>query len=173
MRIRADSGEQIVMGNAELLKNAVRNFMRMSACGVQFSLMADPSTPPAPARKLPDVLRKIVERQDEVRFDRAHLKKVTQEAFEFELVFYVLDAGYGKFMDAQQAILLEAMEAFEEMGVSIGASARHLVLERRAGKHAGRGQAAFGGRDADVAAPCTLSDIASRVVRAPTCVTQR
>jgi small-conductance mechanosensitive channel len=130
-RIRADSGEQIVMGNAELLKNTVRNFKRMQNRRVQFSLMADPSTPPALARRVPDVLRAIIERQPQVRFDRVHLKKVGQDALEFELVFYVLDAAYGKFMDAQQAILLEAMEAFEELGVSGGTSTQHVVLERR------------------------------------------
>lgn len=54
-----------------------------------------------------------------------------QDALEFELVFYVLDAAYGKFMHAQQAIVLEAMEAFEEVGVSGGALAQHAVLERR------------------------------------------
>jgi small-conductance mechanosensitive channel len=129
-RIRADSGEQIVMGNAELLKNTVRNFKRMQNRRVQLSLMADPSTPPALARRVPDVLRAIIERQPLVRFDRVHLKKVAQDALEFELVFYVLDAAYAKFMDAQQAILLEAMEAFEEMGVSGGTSAQHVLLER-------------------------------------------
>ena len=59
-----------------------------------------------------------------MRFDRVHLKKVAQDALEFELVFYMLDAAYGKFMDAQQAILFEAMEAFEELGVSGGTSAQ-------------------------------------------------
>ncbi|WLI90229.1 mechanosensitive ion channel family protein [Massilia sp. R2A-15] len=141
-RIRADSGEQIVIANAELLKNTVRNFKRMSNRRVQFSLMADPSTPPALARKVPGVLRAIIERQPDVRFDRVHLKKVAQDALEFELVFFVLDAAYGKFMDTQQAILLEAMEAFEEMGVSSGGPAQHLVLERRDGE-AGRAPAAF------------------------------
>lgn len=34
-------------------------------------------------------------------------------------------------MHAQQAIVLEAMEAFEEVGVSGGASAQHVVLEQR------------------------------------------
>jgi small-conductance mechanosensitive channel len=131
-RIRADSGEQIVIGNAELLKNTVRNFKRMSNRRVQISLMASPATPPALARQVPDVLREIVARQPGVRCDRVHLKKVTQEALEFELVFFVLDAAYGKFMDAQQAILLEAMEAFDELGVSGGTSAQHLVLEREA-----------------------------------------
>lgn len=133
-RVRADSGEQIVIANAELLKNTVRNFKRMSNRRVQFSLMADPSTPPALARKVPGVLRAIIERQPDVRFDRVHLKKVAQDALEFELVFFVLDAAYGKFMDAQQDILLEAMEAFQELGVSIGSPAQHLVLERRAGR---------------------------------------
>ena len=140
-RIRADSGEQIVMGNAELLKNTVRNFKRMLNRRVQLSLMADPSTPPALVRKVPDMLRAIIERQPEVRFERVHLKKITQDALEFELVFFVLDAAYGKFMDAQQAILFDAMDAFEEIGVSIGGASQHLVLERYAGgtaREAGR-----------------------------------
>jgi small-conductance mechanosensitive channel len=132
-RIRADSGEQIVIGNAELLKNTVRNFKRMTNRRVQLSLMADPATPPALARRVPEVLRAIIERQPDVRFDRVHLKKITQDALEFELVFFVLDASYGKFMDTQQAILLGAMDAFEELGVSSSGPAQHLVLEQGTG----------------------------------------
>ncbi len=123
-----------MIANAELLKNTVRNFKRMSNRRVQFSLMADPATSPALARKVPEVLREIIERQPDVRFDRAHLKKVAQDALEFELVFFVLDASYGKFMDTQQAILLEAMEAFDELGVSNSGPSQHFVLERRGGE---------------------------------------
>jgi small-conductance mechanosensitive channel len=131
-RIRADSGEQIVMGNADLLKNTVRNYKRMQNRRVQFSLMADPSTPPALARRVPDLLRAIIARQPHVRGDRVHLKRVGQDALEFELVFHVLDADYAIFMDAQQAILLEAMEAFDELGVSGRTSAQHIVFDRHA-----------------------------------------
>jgi small-conductance mechanosensitive channel len=130
-RVRADSGEQIVIANAELLKNTVRNYKRMSNRRVQFSLMADPATPPELARKVPEVLRAIIERQPDVRFDRVHLKRVAQDALEFELVFFVLDAAYGKFMDTQQAILLEAMEAFDELGVSKSGPSQRMVFERR------------------------------------------
>jgi small-conductance mechanosensitive channel len=130
-RVRADSGEQIVIANAELLKNTVRNYKRMSNRRVQFSLMANPATPPELARKVPEVLRAIIERQPDVRFDRVHLKRVAQDALEFELVFFVLDAAYGKFMDTQQAILLEAMEAFDELGVSKSGPSQRMVFERR------------------------------------------
>lgn len=128
-RIRADSGEQIVMGNAELIKHTVRNFKRMSNRRIQFSLMADPSTPAALARQLPERLRAIVEAKEQVTVDRVHLKRVGQDALEFELVYFVLTPDYGKYMDTQQAILLEAMELFAGLGVSGGTAATHLVID--------------------------------------------
>lgn len=129
-RIRSDSGEQIVIANAELLKNTLRNFKRMSTRRVQFLLRANPSTTRAQAAQVPAALRAIIERQEGVRYDRVHLKSVTQEALEFDVVFHVLDPSYGRYMDIQQAILLDAMEAFEELGVSTVGASRHVLIER-------------------------------------------
>ncbi|MES2742024.1 MAG: mechanosensitive ion channel family protein [Pseudomonadota bacterium] len=131
-RIRADSGEQIVIGNAELLKNTVRNFKRMSNRRVQLVLRVNPATPPALARRIPDMLRDIITEQSAVRFERAHLKTLTQDALEFEMVFFVLDSSYQIYMDRQQAILLAAMEAFEQLGVSTANTTQHMIMERQA-----------------------------------------
>ncbi|TFW31161.1 mechanosensitive ion channel family protein [Duganella callida] len=131
-RIRADSGEQIVIGNAELLKNTVRNYKRMQTRRVQFSLRINPATPAAQAAKVPDALKAIVERQPDVRADRVHLKSVTQDALEYELVFYVLNSSYLNYMNAQQAILLGALEAFAELGVDANAATRRLIFEQGA-----------------------------------------
>jgi hypothetical protein len=81
------------------------------------SLPKDPDAPVAVARELPARLREIVERQESVRFDRAHLKNVTQDALEFEVVYFVLVPSYGTFMDTQQQVLLGALELMEELGV--------------------------------------------------------
>jgi small-conductance mechanosensitive channel len=129
-RIRADSGEQIVIGNSELLKNTVRNYKRMQTRRVAFSLRINPATPAAQAAKVPDVLRAIVERQPDVRADRVHLKSISQDALEYELVFYVLNSSYLSFMNAQQAVLLGALEAFAELGVDANAPTRRLVFEQ-------------------------------------------
>ncbi|MDQ1919485.1 mechanosensitive ion channel family protein [Massilia pseudoviolaceinigra] len=129
-RIRSDSGEQIVIANAELLKNTLRNFKRMSTRRVQFSLRANPATTTAQAAQVPPALRAIIEAQEGVRYDRVHLKSVTQEALEFDVVFHVLDPSYGRYMDIQQSILLAAMEAFEQLGVSTVGASRHLLIER-------------------------------------------
>lgn len=128
-RIRADSGEQIVIGNAELLKQTVRNYKRMSERRVQFSLLADPATPAALARQLPQRLHDIIAARDKVRIDRVHLKRIGQDALEYELVYFVLTPDYGLYMDTQQAVLFEAMELFAALGVSGGAGTQKIVIE--------------------------------------------
>jgi small-conductance mechanosensitive channel len=142
-RIRSDSGEQIVIGNAELLKNTVRNYKRMQNRRVQFSLRINPSTPAALASKIPDALKAVVERQPDVRADRVHLKSITQDALEFELVFYVLNSSYLNYMNAQQAVLLGALEVFRDLGVDANAPTRRLLFEQGAeAANEGAGEAA-------------------------------
>jgi small-conductance mechanosensitive channel len=131
-RIRADSGEQIVIANSELLKNTVRNFKRMSNRRVQFALRVNPATPPALAAQVPAVLKTIIVKQRQVRFDRAHLKTLDPDWLEFEVVYFVLDASYAVHMDCQQAILLEAMQALSDLGVSAAAAPQRLVLQDNA-----------------------------------------
>ncbi len=128
-RIRADSGEQIVISNTDLLKNTVRNYKRMATRRVAFPLLLDPATPAKVARELPAKLRAIVESQDKVRFDRAHLKTVTQDALEFEVVYFVLEPGYGKFMDTQQQVLLSALETLEELGVRSARPVQRVAVD--------------------------------------------
>ncbi|WP_432378927.1 mechanosensitive ion channel family protein [Duganella sp. P38] len=131
-RIRSDSGEQIIIGNAELLKNTVRNYKRMQTRRVQLSLKINPATPAALAARVPDALIAVIGRQPDVRADRVHLKSVTQDALEFELVFYVLDSAYLKYMNIQQAVLLGALEVFAELGVDASAPTRRLLFEQGA-----------------------------------------
>jgi small-conductance mechanosensitive channel len=129
-RIRADSGEQIVISNGELLKNTVHNFKRMQTRRVPFTLRVNPATPPDVAATVPPALKAIIEKQDKVRFDRAHLKKLDQAWIEYEIVYYMVTADYGLFMDTQQCIILEAMRMFDELGISTAARAERLLVEQ-------------------------------------------
>ncbi len=129
-RVRSDSGEQIVIANAELLKSTVRNFKRMSRRRVQFSVLASPDTPHEKAAIFPAEMRKIIEKQAKVKFDRAHLKSVTQSALEFDVVYYVLESSYALFMDTQQAVLLETMAVLQTLGISTESAPRHVIVQQ-------------------------------------------
>lgn len=128
-RIRADSGEQVVIANAEMLKNALRNYKRMRERRVQFTLRLNPGTPLELAEQVPPALREVVERQKQVRFDRAHLKTLDLNWIEFEVVYYVLDPAYALFMDTQQAILLGSRRVFDRLGVTMTPAATTVVME--------------------------------------------
>ena len=128
-RVRADSGEQVVIANAEMLKNTVRNYKRMRERRVQFTLRLNPGTPLELAEQVPGALRKVIERQKQVRFDRAHLKTLDLNWIEFEMVYFMLDPAYARFMDTQQAILIAARRVFDELGVTMTPSATTVVME--------------------------------------------
>jgi hypothetical protein len=84
------------------------------------------------AARIPEALKAIVDRQPDVRSDRIHLKSISQDALEYELVFYVLNSSYVNYMNAQQAVLLGALEMFSDMGVDANAPTRRLQFEQGA-----------------------------------------
>jgi len=117
-RLRADSGEQIVIANADLLKNTIRNFKRMKDRRVQLLVKVASDTPPDVLELVPPMLKEIVEEQPEVRFDRAHLKLFDRSSIEFEVIYFVLRPEYGLYMDTQQAVNLKIMRELLARGIS-------------------------------------------------------
>lgn len=128
-RLRALGGEQIVVSNAELLRSTVFNYRRMTTRRIVFALRANPATPPRLAAKVPGMLGEIIKRQDKVRFDRAHLKTVDQNWIEYEIVYTMLDANFDLYMDTQQAINLDAMQMFADLGISMAPRPQHVLLQ--------------------------------------------
>lgn len=131
-RIRALSGEQIVIANADLLKNTVSNFKRMETRRIVFNLRAHPDTPPALASRVPGAMKDIISKHEKVSFGRAHLSRFDQNFIEYEIVYTMLDADYDLFMNTQQAILLDAMQMFADFGISTAPRAQQLLLQEAA-----------------------------------------
>ncbi len=116
-RIRSLTGEQLVVANADLLGSRVHNYKRMNERRAVFSIGVTYETPADKVEQLPDLMREIVESQDQVRFDRAHFKSFGDSALIFEIVYWVLIPDYNAFMDIQQAINLQILRRFEALGV--------------------------------------------------------
>ncbi len=111
-RIRSITGEQIVMGNADLLKSRLRNFRRMYQRRVLFNLDVPFETPPDLLQRIPQMLEDIVKAQKPVNFDRSHVASFTESAIRIETVYFVQDPEYKVYMDIQQAINLEILRRF-------------------------------------------------------------
>ena len=81
------------------------------------------------AARVPALLREIVERQQPVRFDRAHLRDIGETGLEYELVYIVLTPDYNAHMDIQQAITLAVLERFRAEGVLVPAVFRAVTAK--------------------------------------------
>lgn len=128
-RVRSLAGEQIILGNADLLKSRVHNFRRMYQRRVVLSFDVTYDTPNDVLAKLPSIVQQIISAQSPVKFDRAHVSSLGESAIGIEAVYYVLDPDYTKHMDIQQAILLEALRKFEDAGASFAFPSRTVYHE--------------------------------------------
>jgi small-conductance mechanosensitive channel len=128
-RLRGVGGEQIVFPNGNLLQSRIRNHKRMAERRVTFTFGVAHGTPVAALEKIPGLVRAIVEAEDQVRFDRAHLRRLGDASLEFEVVYVVLTPDYNLYMDRQQAIYLALLRRFEEDGTALAVPTRTVRLE--------------------------------------------
>jgi len=76
------------------------------------------------------MIRDIVEAQTPVRFDRAHFKEYGASSLNFEIVYYILDPDYNRYMDIQQAVNLEIYRRFDQEGIEFAYPTQTLYLRR-------------------------------------------
>ncbi len=116
-RLRSVNGEEIVMGNSDLVNSRIRNFKRLMERRNLFTIGVTYSTPPEKLAALPRMIEEIVESVPDTRFERAHFKSFGDFALLFEIVYHVGKNDYLSYMDAQQAINLEMYRRFAAEGI--------------------------------------------------------
>jgi small-conductance mechanosensitive channel len=116
-RLRALSGEQVVMANTKLLEQEVRNLRMIDERRVLLILPLAPNLPADKLAAVPDILRGVVERQPDTRFDHALLANVTASAFDVELIFHMTRAEGERMTATRHAVLIEATRALHATGI--------------------------------------------------------
>lgn len=111
-RIRSLHGEQVVISNTDLLSSRIRNYKRMDERRIVFGVGVTYDTPRDKLARIPTLVRAVIEALPAARFDRAHFKGFGAFSLDFEIVYYVLDPDYNRYMDLQQAINLGIVDAF-------------------------------------------------------------
>src|SRR6056297_2422181 len=128
-RIRALSGEQLVVSNSNLVNARLHNYKRMERRRVVFRIGVIYQTPLEQLKAVPGLIRGIIEEQELTQFDRSHFQGYGDFALTFETVYYVLTPDYAKYMDIQQEINLKIYEAFEHEGIEFAYPTQTIYIE--------------------------------------------
>ncbi|QHG65646.1 mechanosensitive ion channel family protein [Pseudomonas putida] len=127
-RIRSLGGEQIVMANASMISSTIQNYKRLQERRIVFEFGLSYDTPTDAVKKAPAIVEEAIKAQEQVRFDRAHLRGFGKEALEFECVYIVRDPGYNLYMDIQQAINFYLLERFSRIGAKFAVPVRAIKV---------------------------------------------
>ncbi|MBS3818144.1 mechanosensitive ion channel family protein [bacterium] len=129
-RVRSLSGEQLIFANSDLLKSRIRNYKRMVERRIVFTLGVTYQTPYEKLKKIPQIIKEVLEKQENARLDRAHFKEYGDFSLNYEIVYYVQSPDYYLYMDIQQAVNLEIYRRFQEEGIEFAYPTQTLFLRR-------------------------------------------
>jgi small-conductance mechanosensitive channel len=113
-RLRSLTGEQIVIANSDLTQSRLHNYKRQDNRRIQFDVNVVYDTPTDKLRKIPGMIRSIIETSQNTKFDRAHFARFTEYGLDFEVVYFITIADYNPYMDIQQEINLQIIEVFKK-----------------------------------------------------------
>lgn len=129
-RVRSLTGEQLIFSNSDLLSSRIRNYKRMQRRRVAFRLGVTYQTPAQKLAAIPTMLREIIEKHDQLTFDRAHLLSFGDFAILYEVVYFMDVPDFLLYMDTQQAINLEIYERFEAQGIEFAYPTQTLFVQK-------------------------------------------
>jgi len=127
-RIRSLSGEQVVCANADLLRQIVHNYKRMDTRRIVFKFGISYDTPSDKVRQVSERVGEIIRATPKTQFDRAHFLGFDESQLTFEVVYIVQSSDYNQYMDIQQEINLQLLDALRELDVRFALPRRDLRL---------------------------------------------
>ena len=131
-RLRANSGELVIISNGDLLKSRIRNFRGQDRRLVTLKLGIAYGTTAENLAKVPEIIRAAAQMEKKVTFDRSNFTSFDWTALLTESVYYVATSSYAEYMDVQQRINLEILRRLGAESIEI-AHQLPIVASRPAG----------------------------------------
>ena len=116
-RLRALTGEEKIISNSKLLEKEITNNTLTIYRRVTYVLTLVYQTPPALARRVPDILREVVEGND-ASFVRAGFNNFGASSLDFHLVFDVKSEDAEDMFAARHAVGVAIIERFAAEGIA-------------------------------------------------------
>jgi small-conductance mechanosensitive channel len=117
-RIRADSGEQVVISNAQLLDKELHNYALIARRRVQLPFGLVYQTDPRTLAEVPEIVHAIVERDDRARLIRCAFLGFGDSSLNYETIFDVPSADPNEVAAVRAAIGLDILTAFGEREIA-------------------------------------------------------
>ena len=131
-RLRSVTGEQVIIANADLLKNRLRNLGRMPERRMLFQIGVAYETPPEKLAAVSAVVQRAIESVEGTRFEYCALRQFGEYALNFEVVYFVpeWDQARLRFVAINDAVSRSIHSAFAAEGIAFAYPTRNVIVRQ-------------------------------------------
>ncbi|TFH24233.1 mechanosensitive ion channel family protein [Candidatus Bathyarchaeota archaeon] len=129
-RLSLLQGEELVISNQELTSSHIRNFRKLERRRITFTIGVTYNTPSSKLKKIPGIIRKIMQDIELAEMDRVHFTEFSDFSLKFLVIYYVRVADYSKYLEVQEAINFAIKEAFEEEAIEMAFPTQTLYFNK-------------------------------------------
>jgi small-conductance mechanosensitive channel len=128
-RIRAKSGEQLIISNTNLLEQEIHNMARMTRRRIELQFGFIYQTSPDLAERVPEIVAKIVKEIQAVEFERCGMSGFGPSSIDFTLVFFALQPEFNRSMAARSKVFLALFRCLQDEGLEFAYPTQTLFIE--------------------------------------------
>jgi small-conductance mechanosensitive channel len=129
-RLTSVTGEQLVIANSQLTSARLQNFKRMEKRRVLFTLGVTYGTKPEQLKKIPELVRSIVEGYKGLKFEHAFLNNFGASSLDFQVVYFVMTSDFSEHAKHQHDIYIKIVEAFAREKIEFAYPTQTLYVEK-------------------------------------------
>jgi small-conductance mechanosensitive channel len=129
-RIKHLKGHELVVSNSELVKSRINNYKKMNKRRIVFSFGVTYDTPSSKLRKIPGIVKDIIDKSEHATLDRVHFREFGPSSLNYEVVYYVDTGTYNVYMDIQQEINLQIKERLEKLKVEFAFPTQTVYVKK-------------------------------------------
>ena len=129
-RLRSLTGEQIIISNSNLTGSRIHNYKRLETRRVLFTIGVVYGTPLEKLKRIPEMIKAIIEKHEFTTFDRVHFISYGDFSLNYEIVFFVDNPHYHIYMDILQQINFDIYEQFAAEQIDFAFPTQTLVFNK-------------------------------------------
>jgi len=129
-RIKTLQGEELVVSNKEITSVRIQNFKKLEERRVVLSLGVTYDTKTEMLKKIPAIIKNLIDNTNKARHDRTHFRSFGNSALEIEIVYYATTSDYNEYMDINQEVLLKIKNLFEKEEINFAFPTQTIHIEK-------------------------------------------
>ncbi|MEI0611536.1 mechanosensitive ion channel family protein [Brachyspira pilosicoli] len=129
-RIRRNSGEQLLISNTNLLASRIQNYRVLEKRRKYMVLGVEYSTPLETLKKIPDLVKSIIESESSTTFYSARFVEFADSSLNFEVIYYVNIPDYAEFVKVVESINYKLVEEFAKINANFAFPSRTLYISK-------------------------------------------